>query len=219
MNGDEQGSAEEISRPRKRKKKKQKQSQASAVSFFHIALVIGGLFVVALATGIFFMIQHGGGGKGRSKHKPDPELFVADLQALGAQVKRDTTSPGQPVIEIRIISVEYNPKMLSDLDVFPQLRRLSLAGTPTTDVWLEWLEDITSLTALDLGHTKVTGGGMQFLKKMVNLEELTLDQTLVDDVRLMELKGCKKLKRIYLTDTLATGLPLKEAIPDLKIYK
>jgi hypothetical protein len=213
---DDQHTEEEVPVPRKRKKKKRKASQASSINVLHIIAVVGGLAVIVLATMIFFALQHRGAG--RSKSKVNPELVLGRLQDMGARVRRDMQSPDQQVIEIAF-NGEYDPKILKDLVAFPELRKVSLAGTPTTDVWLEWIEDVTQLTALDLGHTKVTGGGMQFLRKMVNLEELGLVQTLVDDHRLMELKGCKKLKNIYLDGSLASGLSLKEVIPDLVIHK
>jgi hypothetical protein len=213
---DDEGSDQEAEEPRKRKKKKRKKSKGSPINPLHIALIVGCLFVVGMATFILFRLQHGGGG--RAKNKLDPEVVLDRLQAAGASVKRDTQSPDQPVVEITL-GGEYDPKLLADLKAFPQLRRLSLAGTPTTDLWLEWLEDVNQITWLNISHTKVSSTGIQYLRKMVNLEELNLEQTLVEDHGLMELKGCKKLKHIYLDGTLASGLPLKAEIPDLVIHK
>jgi hypothetical protein len=215
---EEEHADDEASRPRKRKKKKQKRAEAGSMSFLHIALIVGGLSVVVIATIIFFIIQHGNPRKAKSEMEEG--LVLAELEDLKARVKRDTDSPDQPVIEVDLSGTDFKPQILSKLKAFPQLRKLNLAATPTTDMGLEWLEDVTSLTVLDLGHTKVTGGGMQHLRKMVNLEELNLNQTLVDDFRLTEaLKGCKKLKRIFLDGTLASGAGLQAAIPGLEVNR
>jgi hypothetical protein len=134
-----------------------------------------------------------------------------------AAIERDKKSPDNPVIGISLSCCTFKPSLLGRLVVFPKLRKLNLGGTLTSDINLEWLEDVKTLHSLDLSHTKVTGGGMQFLKNMVDLEELNLNQTLVDEVRLGELKGLKNLKKIYLDGTLASGLVLKESNPGLII--
>jgi hypothetical protein len=204
---------ERIPRPKKRKKKKKKK-EAKGPSGAHIAMVVGGVLTVAAVTGVLFLIL-----RGSAKTEIDPAPVLAELQRIRAHIERDQNSPDKPVVGINLMGCEFKGELLKNLAVFPQLHRLNLGGTLTSDVKLEWLEDLTTLRVLNLGRTKVTGGGMQFLKKLVNLEELDLTQTLVDDVRLMELKGLTKLKKIYLDGTLASGLGLKEAIPGLEIIR
>jgi hypothetical protein len=202
--------------PRKKKrKKKNKKVAAKEVNPLHVLLVVAGVLVVGLATGLFFLIQRGT----FSKPKIDPDQVLADLQKMPARVVRDESRPDRPVVAITISGERYDAWVLDKLVAFPELRSLDLNGTLTTDVILEHLRNVTSLKKLGLSHTKVTGGGMQFLKTLVNLEELNLNQTLVTDAGLNELKGLTKLKKIYLDGTLATGLELQEAIPDLVIVK
>jgi Leucine-rich repeat (LRR) protein len=180
-----------------------------------IVLIAAGIFVVLAATGIFFLIQRGT----FSKPKPTQEQVLAELDKIHARVVRDKSSPEQPVIEIGLQTLEYDARLLDKFVVFPQLRKLDLAQTKTSDLSLEHLEKITSLQVLSLSHTKVTGGGMQFLKNMVNLEELNLAQTLVTDAGLSELKGLSKLKRLNLDGTLASGMELMAAIPGLQVNR
>jgi hypothetical protein len=210
----EQDYEEETPKPKKRKKKK-KQPEPGGLSGVHIALIVAGLVVVAAATGIFFLIQRGA----FTKTKPDPAQVLAELQQVGAQIERDRQKPDQPVIGLSLTGTEFDPRLLGKLVAFPQLRKLNLANTKTSDINLEHLEDVTTLQSLNLSHTKVTGGGMQFLKKMVNLEDLNLNQTLVTDVGLQELKGLTKLKRLNLDGTLASGEELKDVIPGLQVVK
>ena len=205
---------DEAPRPRKRKKKKKKEPQAGGLKGVHIALIVVGVVVVLGATGLFFLIQRGA----FTKAKPDPSQVLAELQQAGAMIERDK-GPDQAVVGIDLSSREFRPSLLGRLVVFPQLRKLNLASTKTSDINLEHLEDVTTLQSLNLSHTKVTGGGMQFLKNMVNLEELNLNQTLVTDIGLRELKGLTKLKRLHLDGTLASGEELKDAIPGLQVFK
>jgi|GEM_PF-6769721 len=199
--------------PRRKKRRRKKKQESAGPKAAHIGLIVAGLLVVAAATAILFWIK-----PGSPKAPPDPGPVLAELEQVHAAIERDKTSPDQPVVGITL-SGTFKPSLLGRLVVFPKLRKLNLGGTLTSDINLEWLEDVTTLRELNLSHTKVTGGGMQFLKKMVNLEELNLTQTLVDDVRLGELKGLKNLKKIYLDGTLASGLDLKAAIPGLEVVR
>jgi hypothetical protein len=200
--------------PRRKKRRRKKKQESAGLKAAHIGLIVAGLLVVAAATGIFFWIQ-----RGSSKAPPDPGPVLAELEQAHAAIERDKTSPDQAVVGISLSGCTFKPSLLGKLVVFPKLRKLNLGGALTSDINLEWLEDVTTLRDLNLSHTKVTGGGMQFLKKMVNLEELNLTQTLVDDVRLGELKGLKNLKKIYLDGTLASGLDLKASIPGLEVIR
>jgi hypothetical protein len=200
--------------PRRKKRKRKKKQESAGPKAAHIGLIVAGLFVVAAATGLLFWIR-----PGSPKAPPDPGPVLAELQEVHAAIEYDKKSPENPVVGISLSGCTFKPSLLGRLVVFPKLRKLNLGGTLTSDINLEWLEDVKTLHSLDLGHTKVTGGGMQFLKNMVDLEELNLNQTLVDEVRLGELKGLKKLKKIYLDGTLASGLVLKESNPGLEIIR
>ncbi len=201
-------------RPKKRKKKKKK-SAGVGMTGWHAALIALGVLVVLGATGILYYIQTGGS----RKPKVDAEQVLAELKQIGAHVERDEKSPDRPVIGVTLTGTDFQGALLGRLSAFPQLRKLNLGNTNTSDVMLEHLEDVTTLKSLNLSHTKVTGGGLQFLKKMTELEELYLNSTIVTDVGLSELKGLSKLRRLSLDGTLAGGEELKEAIPSLEISK
>jgi hypothetical protein len=203
----------EADAPRKRKRRKKKKPEKQSISPLHIALVVGGLLVVAAATGVFFLIQR----SASNKTTADPAAVLAELEKAQAQIIRDPKDPARPVIEISLQDREFRRSIMADLVVFPQLRKLNVAQTKVADVHLEHLQNVTSLRTLILSHTNVTGGGMQYLKKLVNLEDLDLSHTLVTDGGLHELIGLTNLKRIHLDGSLANGLELQAAIPGLKI--
>ncbi len=154
-----------------------------------------------------------------AKAKPDPIRVLIELDKVGAYIERDRKSPDEPVIGIDLSGREYDARLLNKLVAFPQLRKLNLAQTKTSDLSLEHLEEVTSLQILNLSHTKVTGGGMQFVKYLINLEELNLNQTLVTDPSLQQLKGLSKLKKLNLDGTLASGMELMAAIPGLQVAR
>jgi hypothetical protein len=204
--------------PGKRKKKKK---AAEGVNPAHIAMVGAGIFMVLVLTVVGVLIFR----SATSKKTYDPDKVLAELEKVGAIIERDQSKPEHPVIGVNLTSRDFDNHVLGGLVAFPELRKLDLSATKTSDVTLEWLEDVTSLQVLNLGHTKVTAGGMQFLTKLVNLEELNLNETIMTDRALMsnhglfELAGLKKLKRLQLDGTLANGLELKAQIPDLEIIK
>ena len=58
------------------------------------------------------------------------------------------------------------------------------------------------------------------MTKYWDLEELNLDSTLVTENGLDHLKGLTRLRRLTLNNTpLATGLTLKESLPELEIIR
>jgi Leucine-rich repeat (LRR) protein len=204
--------------PRKRKKTKQKKDEFQTQA--QIAVAVAGICIVCLLTFVGWRIYK----SATTKPTYNPDEVLADLQKAGAFIERDE-SPEHSVVAVSFASHDFENHILGGLVAFPHLRKLDLSGTKTSDVTLEWIQDVTSLQELNLSHTKVTAGGMQFLSKLVNLEDLNLDETimtdraLISDHGLHELTGLKKLKRIHLTGTMANGLELKAALPGLEVMK
>jgi hypothetical protein len=198
-----------------KKKKKKKKLDADLPSDTHIAMVVIGIVAVLAVTGIGFVVFR----SAAAIDKYNEGEVLAELKQIGAFVERDHTSPDKPVIGINISGMEYRAALLNKLVVFPDLRKLDLSGTSTTDFFLQHMHGLTSLRVLRLGHTKVTRGGMGYLTPLVNLEDLDLTQALVTDDSLEELKVLTKLKKIHLDGTLASGIGLKAHIPGLEIIK
>jgi hypothetical protein len=198
---------------RRPKKKKKKEKQSGGLSGTHIALIGVGLFLVVLATGGFFLIQHGAFGKAKP---PDPEVVLAELAKFQASVERDAN---QAVVGVSFQYCDFTPELLRKLAAFPELRRLNLGATKASGATLESIEDLTSLQVLNLANTKVTSGGMKYLKRLTNLEDLNVAQTLVDDDGLAELKDLKNLKKLNVVGSRASGAVLQAAIPGLQVMR
>ncbi len=211
---DREDDGEPVTPVRKKRKKKKKDKKQREINPVHIILAVVGLLVVAGASTLFYLIQHGA----FSEPPPDPNEVLAELQKIGGFVQRDENRPGRPVVAVTIDAERFNASVLNKLVAFPELRSLNLSRTLSTDLTLEHLRNLTTLKYLNVSRTKVAGG-LDSLKGLVNLEELDLDQTLVTDGALEELKGLTKLKKIHLDGTLASGLGLQAAIPGLEIIK
>src|SRR5262249_26655565 len=136
---------DEAPRPRKARRKK-KRSSGGKINATHVALVVVGLVVVLAVTGILFLLQRGD----RAKPKLDPQQVLTELQQLGARVERDEKSPEKPVIGVTLTGTEFPADLLGRLAAFPQLQKVNLGHTKTTDVILEHLEDVTTLRVLNL---------------------------------------------------------------------
>jgi hypothetical protein len=204
------------SAPKKRKKKKKKlEDEVFERKSLHYILAGIGIIVVLGATFLAYRLQ----SSASASKKFDQAVVLGDLQKLGARIDRDASRAGQPIVGVTFSGVAFKGSDLEGLIAFPDLERLDLSGTPTSDVALEHLSELKTLKRLNLGHTNVTGGGMQFLAHMTEMEDLDLTQTLVDDHRLGQLEGLKKLKKIHLDGSLASGLGLKAKIPDLEIQR
>lgn len=179
----------------------------------HIALMVVGLLLVVIATGVFFLIQHGAFGKAKP---PDASLVLAELEKVHAVVERDHD---QVVVGVNLQYCDFKADLLRKLAAFPQLRRLNLGATNTSGLTLASLENLTSLQVLNLANTKVTPGGMKYLKPLINLEELNVAQTLVDDDGLAELAELKKLKKLNVVGSRASGMALQAIIPGLQVTR
>lgn len=99
------------------------------------------------------------------------------VEGLGGKVMRDTKLPGNPVIEVSIVS---NKKL--------------------TDEGLKKLASLQNLKRLNLFfNEQITDAGMEHLKGLTTIEELTLNNTGVSDAGIAELKGLTGLKKLHLS--------------------
>jgi hypothetical protein len=209
-----------MAEPSSRKRRRKKKGQAGTVSP-HTWLTVGAICAICILTFVFWKVYR----SAISGQSYDSAAVIAELEQAGALFERDQQIPGNPVVSVNLSNRHFEGHILGGLVSLPHLRKLDLSSTNTSDITLEWIENVKSLQVLILNRTKITAGGMQFLKNLENLEELDLSQTIVTDRALIsdhglfELEGLKKLKVIDLEGTMAQGWELQQKIPGLKVIR
>lgn len=168
--------------------------------------------VAMVLASVLTSLPHGAANAGKgdewaSDHSVVVHISVAQavrmLKSFGAEITRDETRPGKPVIrvildqnligkppkatdarlvyltaltdlqEVSLLSGTVTDAGLAHLKALPALRRLNLAGTKVTDAGLAQLRKLPKLEWVDLGSTKVTAAGVASLKKA--LPKVTID--------------------------------------------
>jgi internalin A len=147
------------------------------------------------------------------KRAGNEDRAVRALEEAGCTVERDDRQTGKPVTKVYFpekTTSDDLEKLAPHLRGLPQLRVLSLKGSPVTDGGLKQLRELTSLGELDLNFTRVTDQGLKELKGLTKLQDLYLGSTAVTDAGLKELKGLSALRLLNLFGTRVTDEGLKE---------
>jgi Leucine-rich repeat (LRR) protein len=100
--------------------------------------------------------------------------------------------------------------VLKGLEALPQLRALSLSGSPFSDAGLEHLEPLRRLEWLELSGNGITDAGLERLGTLTTLESLEIGATDVTDAGLKWLKPLTRLKKLDIWQTRLTGAGLEE---------
>jgi CubicO group peptidase (beta-lactamase class C family) len=158
----------------------------------------------------------------RAQPPVDIEAAVSAIQKLGGKVERDEKGPGKPVVLVNLGLTEVKDAELEPLEGLASLKKLTLNDTPITDAALDHLKDLPALEKLYLVDTKVTDAGLERLRGLKTLKVLSLAGTQVSDAGLAHLKALSGLKEVFLYGTKVGddgAKQLKEALPELKIYR
>jgi len=110
------------------------------------------------------------------------------LEQLGAEVRRDWTRLGRPIIVVYLPGDVFNPRVkpISEDDVIHELkglvdlRKLYLWGwSVITDKTLSHLPELglSQLRLLDIQLTGISGDGLKYVKELPALQELWLSGT------------------------------------------
>jgi predicted nucleic acid-binding Zn-ribbon protein len=218
----EEDEAEEAPR---RKKKKKKKARAKDIpvgqllpwmsnAVFGIIAAFVGLILTVGCCG-FFGYQYW--WKEKQAAVEDTETAVAALKTKGAEIQRDESQPGKPVIGVNMSGDTFTGADLKHLRGFTQLKKLSLAHVPVKDAAVSNLKGLTSLESLDLSFTDITDAALDDIADLKNLQELNLAKTLVSDGGLKKLYGLTNLKKLYLVESHANGAGIAAAIPGLEV--
>jgi hypothetical protein len=124
-----------------------------------------------------------------------------ELRKLGAEITRDETRAGKPVVAVNLTSTEINPEDLDLLLALPHLERVDLSRVAVTDEGLARISGLSGLRVLNLSGTKVTDAGLAHLQGLTDLEELRLARTAVSDKGLVHLRPLTKLRVLVLSGT------------------
>ncbi len=125
------------------------------------------------------------------KPQASEEDYVKAIQALGGQVTRDDSLPGQPVVAVafNVNPDRFGDSCVKDLKHLKCLRELVLTGTHVTDEALKDVKELKSLRVLALGQTRITDAGLKDLQGLAGLEQLYLGSTAITDAGLKELNA------------------------------
>lgn len=143
---------------------------------------------------------------------------VRMLMSIGAEITRDETRPGKPVIRVSLARdlIESPPKAtdarLTYLKGLTNLQELSLQSGAVTDAGLAQLKALPALRRLDLAGTKVTDKGLAQLAKFPKLESVDLGSTKVTAAGVAGLKKAHPRLTIDLTNLGQTGIVRPPAV-------
>jgi Leucine-rich repeat (LRR) protein len=175
------------------------------------------------------------------------KLAAGELEKIGAYVTTDKPKEGGEVVTVSIMrlwngdkdglgkikdlpnvqvvyvdNTQFNDAALAALKDLAKLNSLTVMSPQVTDAALESLKGLTDLNMLFLTSTKVGDAGLAKLIGLKNLKVLALSRTQVTDKGLDALKALKGLKSLYLIGTKVTDdgvKKLKQALPDVAVYK
>lgn len=139
---------------------------------------------------------------------PQPQdAAVAEIKRLGGLVER-----GDITGEVTL--VRFNHLRITDVGLEQVIELTSLTGlelinTQISDVGLRPLKGLVRLKKLWLGGTPITDAGLVHLKAMTSLTELGLSNTPITDAGLAHLKGKTSLTVLVLFDTQITDVGLE----------
>jgi hypothetical protein len=146
---------------------------------------------------------------------------TADLVAMGADVTRDPTLPGQPATRVSFGGTKVTDAYLKQLAPLAHLNLLDLRGTPVTDAGLKGLPALPELRELDLSETQVTDAGLKELARLPRLDTVHLDKTRVTDAGVKDMAGLKQLRWVKLWQcpgvTEAGAKELQRALPQAHV--
>ncbi len=145
-----------------------------------------------------------------------------ELRKLGAEITRDETKPGKPVVGVDLADVEVKADDLEHLRSLPDLERLNLSRCPVTDEGMAHLAGLPALKVLNLSGTQVTNAGLDHLQGLPQLEDLRLSRTRITDAGLAHLQGLSQLRalNISFTETSPAAVAaLRKALPECKIVR
>ena len=112
-------------------------------------------------------------------------------------------------------------KLIQTIEQISSCRKLTLAGTSTTDEALRHVSRLTQLEELNVSGTKLTDAGIIHLTALANLEHLAITDTAISNEGLKSLHALAHLKVVYLRNTNVSpnGIDqIKSAIPGLEVY-
>ena len=138
-------------------------------------------------------------GSGLNEDERNAEsVAVSRIEALGGEVQRDLSLPGEPVVNVQ------------------------LGRTAATDDDLEMLQALKQVRVINLSGSQITDRGLAELAEMTSIVELQLSQTQISDEGLEHLRGLSRLIGLHVRSTRVTqtGLQrLKEAVPGLIVQQ
>jgi hypothetical protein len=91
------------------------------------------------------------------------------------------------------------PNCFAEIQHFPGLTWVGLAGTTATDNDLAVVAKCQSVEYLDLGSTLVTDAGMEHVCNLPSLQTLMLWDTSVSDVGMQTLSKCRNLQYLFVS--------------------
>lgn len=147
-----------------------------------------------------------------SQNSTNIDDLVKKIEALGGNVRRLKSLPGEPVVSVDMTSC--NSLKDDDLKLIAPLSTLSelyLDGTTVSDQGLKHIAGLKNLTYLGLiGASKITDAGMKELEGLQSLAELRIGNTSISDEGLEHLTKLKSLKMVGVIGTPMTREGLKK---------
>ena len=137
---------------------------------------------------------------------PEKEILPADANVVAGLHKLGVVvvpvASGSNYLSANLINATALDSVMDLLIALKeQLVWLKAGDQPITDLHLQKLATLTSLTRLSLEHTEITDQGVVGLKSMTMLQHLNLNYTKVTAVGVMALVLLKNLQSVYLYGT------------------
>jgi len=168
------------------------------------------------------------------KDDSEQKKVIAEIQRMRGYVKRDESSPGQPVIEVVVIGNECTDAFLGRLKVFDDIQMLTLMHTrvteaglmhmkglsqlrtlrvtstvPISNAFLDGFRELPQLRNLNLNVAQLGNQGVEHLSGLTQVVDLDLAGTQVADAGLAHLRGMSQLQKLNLSRSKITEAGLK----------
>ncbi len=184
------------------------------ISKVQIAFALSGIVILLLVAAL---VVANGKIEEASRVQSETDAKVATLERarIAANAKSPFEDRSNPTFEklaalpptqqnVFLGSSSVTDSALVGLEHLSKLLTLDLSGTHITDLAVEPLSKLHSLTNLGVGGTRMTAAGLAQLSCLTNLSLLSLNDSAADDNTLLAVSKIPALETLYVADTEIT---------------
>ncbi|HLN27912.1 MAG TPA: tetratricopeptide repeat protein [Gemmataceae bacterium] len=152
-----------------------------------------------------------------SKRETEPRQFIPPFQE--PIIKRDSSQPGNPVVEVTLNVTKDTDAQLKKIGSFTKLRKLQISETTVTSAGLQNLRHLTGLKWLMIHRVPLTDDDLKVIKDLKSLEQLNISSTGITDKALENIEGLHHIEGLYLLEPKITDAGLKYLTGLKKLYR